>query len=419
MPKKLSHEEYVKRVHDINKNIKVVGTYTKSGIPIRHKCLIKDCGYEWDVMPRDVMRGRGCPVCGGRIIGNPPFYKNSIWSHPEYKNFFEKYLTEEQMKIYMPKSNSKVEVQCPNCCRKKKVYLGHLLTSGLGCICNDNKSYPEKFLFSLLEQANIEFDAQYCPSWSQKKKYDFYIESIRCIVETHGGQHYYGWNHDKNDVSKQQKNDNYKRSLAFENNIKYYIEINCMESNADFIKKNIINSGLLDLLNVNEIDIDWNQCHEFAVNNLVLTVSEMWNAGCSIKKIKEKTKLSDSTIVKYLKIATKIGICNYSQEESKIRSILKKEDKPNATPVYCVELNKVFPTQKQTGHGHVYSCCMGKRKTSGQKHWYYLYDKELDNGTVINGAITLGLITEEDALNQLSTDDDGYSYLEIDSVSCM
>lgn len=400
--KKLTHEEYEKRVRDVNENILIMETYMGNNTPILHRCLKEGCGHEWYARPSGIMNGGGCPVCSGHIIGNPPLYKNSIWSQPVYKSFFEEYLTEEQMKTHTPKSNHKVEATCPICKRRKEIYLNHLWDSGLGCVCNDNKSYPEKFLYNLFEQVGIEFNIQYCPLWAEKKKYDFYIDSIDCIVETHGGQHYRGWNHSDSDVLRQQKNDDYKRDMALKNNIRYYIEINCMKSDVNFIKKNIVDSGLLDLLNINEDDIDWNKCNEFASHSLVSTVADLWNAGFSIKKIKAKTKLSDSTIVKYLKIAAEIELCDYSQEESKRRSIIKEGERPNATPVYCLELNKVFSTVKQTGHTHVSSCCNGKRKTADKKHWYYLHDKTLKDGAVINGAITLGLITEEEALRQLN-----------------
>lgn len=46
-------------------------------------------------------------------------------------------------------------------------------------------------------------------------------------------------------------------------------------------------------------------------------------------------------------------------------------------------------------------CCSGKYKTAGGFVWYYLYDQTRKDGTIIPGAITLGLITEEDALRIL------------------
>ena len=48
-------------------------------------------------------------------------------------------------------------------------------------------------------------------------------------------------------------------------------------------------------------------------------------------------------------------------------------------------------------------CCQGERRTSGEYRWYYLYDQTRKDGAIIPGAITLGLITEEEALAYLNT----------------
>ena len=47
-------------------------------------------------------------------------------------------------------------------------------------------------------------------------------------------------------------------------------------------------------------------------------------------------------------------------------------------------------------------CCQGKRKTAGGYCWYYLYDQTIRNGSTTPGAITLGLVTEADAIAQLN-----------------
>lgn len=50
----------------------------------------------------------------------------------------------------------------------------------------------------------------------------------------------------------------------------------------------------------------------------------------------------------------------------------------------------------------ILKCCKGRQKTAGGYHWKYLYDYTVDNGTIISGAITLGIITEQEALRQLN-----------------
>lgn len=47
-------------------------------------------------------------------------------------------------------------------------------------------------------------------------------------------------------------------------------------------------------------------------------------------------------------------------------------------------------------------CCIGSIKTSGGFQWKYLYDQTRKNGIVILGGISLGIISEEEALRQLN-----------------
>ena len=85
-------------------------------------------------------------------------------------------------------------------------------------------------------------------------------------------------------------------------------------------------------------------------------------------------------------------------------------------PIICVELQQVFMSlvyaNQQTGIDKQYisdNLC-GRRSRGGKHpitgeplHWHYLYDQTRKDGTIIPGAITLGLITEEEALAQLAT----------------
>lgn len=50
----------------------------------------------------------------------------------------------------------------------------------------------------------------------------------------------------------------------------------------------------------------------------------------------------------------------------------------------------------------ILKCCKGKIKTAGGYDWKYVYDYTLKDGTIIPGAITLGLITTEMANEQLN-----------------
>ena len=75
--------------------------------------------------------------------------------------------------------------------------------------------------------------------------------------------------------------------------------------------------------------------------------------------------------------------------------------------VVCLDTNIIYKgvifAEEETGiyRCTIAGCCRGDRKTAGGFRWRYIYDTNKRDGTVIPGAITLGLITEEEALKQL------------------
>jgi len=73
-------------------------------------------------------------------------------------------------------------------------------------------------------------------------------------------------------------------------------------------------------------------------------------------------------------------------------------------PIICIETGIFYygtrDAEKQTGIAHtgISQACKinGKQKTAGGYHWCYVYDQIQKDGSVIQGAISLGYITEED-----------------------
>lgn len=53
-------------------------------------------------------------------------------------------------------------------------------------------------------------------------------------------------------------------------------------------------------------------------------------------------------------------------------------------------------------HSHIIACCRGKHKIIGGYNWKYLYDQTCEDNTILQGAISLGFITEEDALKMIN-----------------
>ena len=58
---KITNEEYVARLREINPNIIALEEYINAQTPILHKCLID--GYEWHIRPKNTLNAVGCPKC--------------------------------------------------------------------------------------------------------------------------------------------------------------------------------------------------------------------------------------------------------------------------------------------------------------------------------------------------------------------
>lgn len=83
MSKRKTHDEFVKELNNINKNIKVIGKYTNNKSKIKCKCKI--CKYEWNVIPDSLLRGTGCPNCAGKIKNTRKFINDMQKINPNIK----------------------------------------------------------------------------------------------------------------------------------------------------------------------------------------------------------------------------------------------------------------------------------------------------------------------------------------------
>lgn len=127
------------------------------------------------------------------------------------------------------------------------------------------------------------------------------------------GAFHYMYNY-KNDMSVEESNkiDNIKDQLAKENNC-ILIRISCnyddFGKRHEFIKNNILNSYFAKIFDLS--DINWKECENFAITSLIKTVSDLWNDGMTKVEIKDKTKLSKTTIDEYLKIGKSLKLNEY------------------------------------------------------------------------------------------------------------
>lgn len=225
-----------------------------------------------------------------------------------------KYLTNNDDKFLTYGSNKTIICQCPYCGVKAPSTPKLLHHNGMSCFCKKGISYPNRFMYSLLSYYNIEFQREYHPKWSGNKFYDFYIPSKRIIIEMHGKQHYsneFGRiSGSARTLTDEQNNDKYKKEIAKKNGIYKYFIINSSISNFDYIKDNVIQSRLLDLLDINITQVDWDNIEKLSEYGFLRKVCEDYSSK-GIDYVYRKYKFRKGLTQKYLLYGTKLGFCDY------------------------------------------------------------------------------------------------------------
>lgn len=89
--------------------------------------------------------------------------------------------------------------------------------------------------------------------------------------------------------------------------------------------------------------------------------------------------------------------------EKNPRALITLQYDKNDNLIRVWEYAKLASKELNIDASDISSCAKGKLKSAGGYHWKFLYDNKYKNKPVA-GAITLGLITEEEALNKLKND---------------
>lgn len=313
----------------------------------KYKCL--NCGHEdWMIESRLVGKSSDrCNTCGhplNKLVEG----KNDIYTLlPHIAKLFK---NESEAKMFTRGSKKVTTFICQDCGREIVKRIDAVCASGLACPCGDKWSYPNKFIYALLEQISIRFTPEKTFDWSEGKIYDEYVEfdSKRILIEMQGSQHYtkpiraIG-----RTVEEEKENDLLKYTLAMKNGITDYFVIDSRESNAEYIKKSLIDSGLLRLLNVDEKDIDWQRCDEFATSNFIKRVCNYHlQHGGSSREIADKFNISKRTAQRYLHRGNELGWCNYDGEKER-NIVINKTAAKRKKSVYCKNLDKTFSSAKE------------------------------------------------------------------------
>lgn len=438
MSKIITHDDFIKRIHDLNPDIEIIGKYVKAKNKIECHCL--KCDNVWFPTCDNLSRKHFCKKCESKkwgdiyktsqeeiklkikeLVGDQitlksdhinncishvfhcnicgqefqrmltSFYNypvcpicdhiecvkgiNDLWTtHPELA---EMLLDPEDGYTITYRGDNPVDwkCKCGNVIRNKSVQ--RVMKHGLCCPqCGDHFSYPNKFMYNLLTQLHIEFMPEKIFEWSQNKKYDFYIPSICCIIEMHGLQHYTDIKTFGSKVCDVHTNDVFKRQLASDYGISSYIEIDAKYSNCEHIKNSILHSQIIDMLDISKID--WHECDEMAQKSIIFDICSMWNNDMKIIEISSLLKIHTCTISRYLKFGKELGLCNYNPIESR---------KSNCKTVVCITTGEIFATMKEADIKYyapkISGCCNGRTNYSGRLStgerltWRYFTEGEI------------------------------------------
>ena len=290
--------------------------------------------------------GRGCACCGSRLV-QPGVNDVATTTKNVVDYFYDKVEATKWTKA----SQHKIKVVCLICntVQPNKIQIGNLVYEGFDCInCGSNISYPEKFMYFLLKELDIDFKIHKVFDWSKlvydehdgefhKREYDFYIPCINSIIETHGSQHYretFSWNKSssaKYSLEHSQKIDMDKQKLAKENGYNYIV-IDCNNSTKNYIKNSILQSELSTFFDLS--NIDWDKISRKALNGIAkLVIDEKEKHPTkSCPELAEQYGVSLYSILRWLKKANL-----YDAEFENKNAGLKR-----SYPIYSPELDKAF-----------------------------------------------------------------------------
>ena len=225
--------------------------------------------------------------------------------------------------------------------------------------------------------------------WSNGRIYDIYIPSINTIIEAHGIQHYEQTGFAVT-LAEQQEIDKYKHDMAIKNGIINYIEVDCRESNREYISMNILNSKISELLDLK--DVNWDEVDINASSDVLEQFCTIWNNGIhDLNQIGEKVGYKPNSLYSYMRKARDLSLIEYDEAEMIKRrnekSYAKKQYK-EFTPIICTDNGYVFNTLKTCeklsdelfGTHLLTSClcvvCKGRNKDTKGFHCEYITKQE-------------------------------------------
>lgn len=343
-----------------------------------------------------IMADVECAVCCNQQIVKG--FNDIATLDPEIASWFT---NKEDTYIYTCHSNKKVDFTCPTCGHQMKKSLNQVSKDrDLRCpVCKDGISYPNKFIFNSMLQIEdkLDFlDREYQPEWckfpfkdyERQGIYDIYfgINGKEYIVEMDGGFHD-KYNHMSGQTVEESHYIDEQKDLLAEKQDIHVIRIDSVykgfEDRYEYLRNNIENSELKDILPLDLIDFD--EANIKSQNSLLVETCKLWDKGYKACEIIAELHIPECSVSTYLRTGQKYGLChNYSKVESYRRS--------SGIKVVCLNTREIFDTIgdaskcyniERTG---IKDCCekldfsAGKHKVTGER-LFWVYFEEFNKMT--------------------------------------
>lgn len=337
----------------------VTGNFMKNSQRyFEYRCDV--CGNEDYLREDHYKNGIGCNVCSNKKVVKG--INDVATTNPELIPYFK---NKEDIYLYCAGSGRSVDVSCPICGFEKKCRVVDV--KEFSCPrCSDGISFPNRYVCNVLSAANIEFETEKKFSWSNNRRYDFYVPASSMIIEVHGGQHYTNIFEKHNRIfARNPEIDSEKKKFALENGIENYVEIDARKSEPEYIKEGIYASKILPEEELNTLD--WNVILEKSLKNIAQQCLDEWEKTHDLKIISEALHICTSTVRKYLILLSEAGKCDYDPRIAvhKCQEFAKEARKRK---IICLTTGEVFGSIKDAAdtygikHSTLYECLARKRR---------------------------------------------------------
>lgn len=144
--RKLTHEEFIKRMEQINPNIIILSEYTNCRDKI--KCQCKLDGYIWFPSAKNLFKGSGCPKCSQNIRRTHEMFVDQMKEINPHMIFHTKYHD----------VNTKIKYECLLCGHIGETLPKYLMRSGQCPKCRNEYTHTTKGFIELVKQCNDKVD---------------------------------------------------------------------------------------------------------------------------------------------------------------------------------------------------------------------------------------------------------------------